>query len=74
MGTGGAPAALALQDKVSTAWINFAKTGNPSQPGLEFKPYTAAEPNAMVFDTVSQCYPLRDDKLVSLLPAPAPRK
>ncbi len=74
MGTGGAPAALALQDKVSTAWLNFAKTGNPSQPGLAFKPYTAAEPNAMVFDTVSQCYPLRDDTLVSLLPAAAPRK
>ena len=74
MATGGAPAALALQDKVSTAWLNFAKTGNPSQPGLVFKPYTAAEPNAMVFDTVSQCYPLRDDTLVSLLPAAAPRK
>jgi para-nitrobenzyl esterase len=74
MGTGGAPAALVLQDKVSTAWLNFAKTGSPSQPGLVFKPYTAAEPNAMVFDTVSQCYPLRDDTLVSLLPASGPRK
>jgi para-nitrobenzyl esterase len=71
--TGGAPAALALQDKVSTAWLNFARTGNPSQPGLEFKPYTPETPNAMVFDTVSQCYPLRDDTLVSLLPAP-PRR
>jgi para-nitrobenzyl esterase len=71
--TGGAPAALALQDKVSTAWLNFARTGNPGQPGLEFKPYTPETPNAMVFDTVSQCYPLRDDKLVSLLPAPARR-
>ena len=28
--TGGGPVALALQDKVSQAWINFAKTGNPS--------------------------------------------
>ncbi len=73
-GTGGAPAALALQDKVSSAWLNFAKTGNPSQPGLAFQPYTAAEPNGMVFDTVSQCYPLRDDTLVSLLPTAGPRK
>src|SRR4029079_2754584 len=32
--TGGGPVALALQDKVSQAWINFAKTGNPNQPGL----------------------------------------
>jgi para-nitrobenzyl esterase len=77
--TGGGPVALALQDKVSQAWINFARTGNPSQPGLEWKPYTKENPQAMVFDTVSQSVALRDDKLVSLLPpvaapgaAPAP--
>jgi para-nitrobenzyl esterase len=67
--TGGGPVALALQDKVSQAWINFAKAGNPSQPALEWKPYTKEDPQAMVFDTVSQSVPLRDDKLVSLLPA-----
>jgi hypothetical protein len=27
-------------------WINFAETGNPSQPGLEWKPYTKEEPEA----------------------------
>jgi len=70
--TGGGPVAMALQDKVSQAWINFARTGNPSQPGLEWKPYTKENPQAMVFDTVSQSVALRDDKLVSLLPAPAP--
>jgi para-nitrobenzyl esterase len=74
IGTGGAPAALALQDKVSTAWLNFARTGNPSQPGLEFKPYTVQDPETMVFDTVSECRALRDDKLVSLMPAPAAKK
>jgi para-nitrobenzyl esterase len=68
--TGGGPVALALQDKVSQAWVNFAKTGNPSQPSLEWKPYTKEDPQAMVFDTVSQSVSLRDDKLVSLLPAP----
>ena len=31
--TGGTPAALALQDKVSQAWVNFARTGNPSNRG-----------------------------------------
>ena len=67
--TGGGPVAMALQDKVSQAWINFAKTGNPGQPSLEWKPYTKENPQAMVFDTVSQCYPLHDDKLASLLPA-----
>jgi len=68
--TGGGPVAMALQDKVSQAWINFAKTGNPNQPGLEWKPYTKENPQAMVFDTVSQSVALRDDKLVSLLPPP----
>jgi len=67
--TGGGAVAMALQDKVSQAWINFARTGNPSQPGLEWKPYTKEDPQAMVFDTVSQSVALRDDKLVSLLPA-----
>ena len=67
--TGGGPVAMALQDKVSQAWVNFAKTGNPSQPGLEWRPYTPDNPQAMVFDSVSQCYPLHDDKLASLLPA-----
>jgi para-nitrobenzyl esterase len=70
--TGGGPVALALQDKVSQAWITFAKTGNPSQPGLEWKPYTKEDPQAMVFDTVSQSVSLRDDKLVALLPPPTP--
>jgi para-nitrobenzyl esterase len=69
--TGGDPVALALQDKVSQAWLNFAKTGNPSQPGLEWKPYTKENPQAMVFDTVSQSVALNDDKLVALLPPAA---
>ena len=67
LATGGGPEAMALQDKVSQAWINFAKTGNPSQPGLEWKPYTQADPQAMVFDSTSRSYALRDDKLVDLL-------
>jgi len=71
--TGGGPAAMALQDKVAQAWLNFAKTGNPNQPALEWKPYTKEGQQAMVFDTVSQSVPLTDDKLVSLLPAPAGR-
>lgn len=64
VGTGGGPAALALQDKVAGAWLSFAKTGNP---GPAFKPWTVAEPNTMVFDTLSECKPLRDDQLVTLM-------
>jgi para-nitrobenzyl esterase len=76
--TGDAPAGYALQDKVSQAWINFARTGNPSQPGLAWKPYTAADPETMVFDVVSECRNLQYDKLAPLLasqagfPAPPP--
>jgi para-nitrobenzyl esterase len=66
--TGGSPVAVSLQDKVAQAWVNFARAGNPSQPGLEWKPYTKQNPQAMVFDTVSESVPLADDKLVSLLP------
>jgi para-nitrobenzyl esterase len=62
--TGGGPVALALQDKVAGAWLSFAKSGNPG-PG--FKPWTAAEPNTMVFDTVSESKPLRDDQLITLM-------
>lgn len=65
--TGGAPAAFALQDKVSQAWVNFARTGNPSQRGLEWKPNTAADPQTMVFDVVSECRALYDEKLGSLI-------
>jgi para-nitrobenzyl esterase len=62
--TGGGAPALALQDKVAGAWVSFAKTGNP---GAGFRPWTTAEPNTMVFDTVSECKPLRDDELITLM-------
>ena len=65
--TGGTASAFALQDKVSQAWVNFAKTGNPSRPGLEWKPWTAADPQTMVFDVKSECRALNDDKLVTLM-------
>jgi para-nitrobenzyl esterase len=66
--TGDAPAGYDLQDKVSRAWINFAKTGNPSQPGLEWKPYTKDDPQTMVFDKVSENRNLHLDKFDSLIP------
>jgi para-nitrobenzyl esterase len=65
--TGDAPAGYALQDKVSQAWINFARTGNPSQPGLEWKPFAEADPQTMMFDAVSECRNLQYDKLTPLL-------
>jgi para-nitrobenzyl esterase len=49
-GTGNTPEAQALAKKMATAWVNFAKSGNPSQPGLS---WTASDPThcqTMVFD------------------------
>lgn len=49
-GTGNTPEAQALARKMATAWANFARTGNPSQPGLE---WTSADPDrgaTMVWD------------------------
>jgi para-nitrobenzyl esterase len=52
-GTGNTPEAQALAKKMADAWASFARTGNPSQPGLT---WTASDPvrcNTMVFD--NQC-------------------
>jgi para-nitrobenzyl esterase len=49
--TGDAPEGYALQDRVCRAWVNFARTGNPSQPGLDWNPFSPADMQTMVFDT-----------------------
>ncbi len=48
LGTGAARQPLA--DKMSAAWVAFARTGNPSIPGLAWPAYTAATRATMVFD------------------------
>jgi len=37
---------------MATAWANFARTGNPSQPGLSWTPFTPDRCQTMVFDNV----------------------
>lgn len=66
--TGGADneEALKVQDTVAAAWVNFARTGNPSQEGLEWKPYTAEEKNVMRLDVESSCGVLGDERLLEL--------
>ncbi len=49
-GTGNTPEARALAKKMATAWANFARTGNPSQPGLIWEPANPARCQTMVFD------------------------
>lgn len=49
-GTGNGPEAQALARAMATAWGNFARTGNPSQPGLAWPAFTPARGETMVFD------------------------
>lgn len=48
--TGGGPRAAALADKMSDAWIAFARSGDPATPKLpEWTPYDRARRATMVF-------------------------
>ncbi|MDR3725662.1 MAG: carboxylesterase family protein, partial [Terracidiphilus sp.] len=50
--SGGDPAAFVLSKQISTAWVNFARTGNPNHNGLPHWPaYTADTRATMFFDT-----------------------
>ena len=49
-GTGHTPEAQALANKMATAWANFARTGNPSQPGLTWTPSDPVRNQTMVWD------------------------
>jgi para-nitrobenzyl esterase len=49
-GTGNTPEAQALAKKMATAWVNFARTGNPSQPGLTWTPSDPTRCQTMVWD------------------------
>jgi len=57
-GTGNTPEAQALARKMATAWANFARTGNPSQPGLVWEPTTPERCQTMVWD--NHCH-MEDD-------------
>ncbi len=43
-----------MADKMSRAWVNFARTGNPNVSGLpQWRPYSVADRAVMVFN--DQC-------------------
>jgi para-nitrobenzyl esterase len=53
------PTAKPLAGKTSSAWIAFARSGDPNHPGLPKWPaYSTAERATMVFDT--ECRVVRD--------------
>jgi para-nitrobenzyl esterase len=49
-GTGHTAEAQALAKKMATAWVNFARTGNPGQPGLAWMPSDPVRNQTMVWD------------------------
>jgi len=53
-GTGNTREAQALAKKMATAWANFARTGNPSQPGLPWRPADPVRGQTMVFNNESR--------------------
>jgi para-nitrobenzyl esterase len=73
--TGGGKDAYALADKMSSAWINFARTGNPNAPNLPKWPaYTEAGGATMIFDVKCEVRNHPDGELLSIAAAtPAPR-
>ena len=46
-----------LMEKFSQAWINFARTGNPSQKGLAWPRYDTKERRTMIFDAETRVVP-----------------
>jgi para-nitrobenzyl esterase len=64
--TGQGPEAFALADKVSDAWIAFARTANPDTPKLpHWPPHTVADRATMILNNESKVVndPLRDQRI-----------
>jgi para-nitrobenzyl esterase len=68
--TGGGPAPRALAAKVSDAWINFARNGNPKHAGLpDWPAFTKDNGATMVFDSVCEVQSYPDRPLHDLIVA-----
>jgi para-nitrobenzyl esterase len=66
--TGGGKAAYALADKMSDAWIQFARTGNPNHKNLPvWGAYNSKNTITMYFDNVCKAGPQRDQELLQFL-------
>ena len=65
--TGGGKEAYALADKMSSAWINFARTGNPNAKMLPTWPaYTQQNGATMIFDNKCEVKNNPDKDLLSI--------
>ena len=66
--TGGTKEAYALADKISQAWINFARSANPNHKGLPNWPaYNTTNTATMHFDNKCEVKPQLDKELFDLL-------
>lgn len=58
----------ALADRISQAWVNFARTGTPGAEGLpEWKPYTREDGATMLLDVESELVHHHDQALMNIL-------
>lgn len=65
--TGGGPEAAALAETVSSAWVEFARTGRPGAPGLPAWPeYSTERRDSMHLDAISTVGPYMDPDMVGL--------
>jgi len=69
--TAGSAESHILADRMSDAFVAFAKTGSPSTPELPWTAYDPGSKPTMVFDTESGVSNDPDRALLSLLPARA---
>jgi para-nitrobenzyl esterase len=68
MTIGNSEEAYALQERMSRAWINFAKTGNPNTDDLpEWPAFDRKGGAAMLFDNEPMAGYNHDRELLSLL-------
>ncbi len=66
--TGNGAAAHALAEKMSEAWIHFARSGDPNHSGLaKWKPYDPATNGTMVFDNECTFREHLDDETQKLI-------
>ena len=66
--TGGTKEAYELADKISSAWINFVKTGNPNVKGLpKWDPYNPENGATMIFDNSCKIVYNHDKKLIEFV-------
>lgn len=67
--TGTTPEAQALADKMSAAWINFAKTGDPNVPGIlpGWQAYTRENGATMILDDRCRVVNNHDRALMNLV-------